>query len=102
MYRTRRTADLRRPEVKAVGTCLPTAGRLVTARGETARRHARRRLLHGSHDRLLLLLFLDHGHGHHGHARADGDPGPDESRQGEDGQRDVYRLRAGHSSSVCS
>ena len=99
LYRTRRTADLRRPESKGGGRYKVhrrRTGRLVTARGETARRHASRRLLDGSHDRLLLLLFLDHGHGHHGHARADGDPGPDESRQGEDGQRDVHRLRAGH------
>ena len=97
LYRTRRTADLRRPESKGGGRYKVhrrRTGRLVTARGETARRHARRRLLDGSHDRLLLLLFLDHGHGHHGHARADGDPGPDESRQGEDGQGDVHRLRA--------
>ena len=97
LYRTRRTADLRRPESKGGGwykVHRRRTGRLVTARGETARRHASRRLLDGSHDRLLLLLFLDHGHGHHGHARADRDPGPDESRQGEDGQRDVHRLRA--------
>jgi len=99
LYRTRRTADLRRPESKGGGwykVHRRRTGRLVAARGETARRHASRRLLDGSHDRLLLLLFLDHGHGHHGHARADRDPGPDESRQGEDGHGDVHRLRARH------